>query len=307
MLKSIQELIELKFSGNNKERRLAVVCADSEHTMEGVIRAYHEKLVRPILIGDSSRIKAILHGLNCHDDMEFVEAPTKEEALRIMVDMVHANECNAVMKGNMDTKDILGAILKKENNLTERGVLNSITFSEIPTYHKMLMIGDPGMIIAPTLDQKVGIIHNCLRALRGLGYTRPKVAVLSCVEKINPKIEATVHAGALMDMADAGVFGECDLYGPLSYDLIVNKEAAEIKGVDSPVCGDADLVLVPDLNCGNTLTKCLSYSARAVGGGITLGAKVPVLVPSRASSARGKYMAIVLGCAIDYCKEGGQE
>ena len=284
MLRSFDELIEKKFSGKNRERKLAVVCADSEHTLEGVIRAYHEGLVHPILIGNSKRIKEILRSLNCHDEMEFIEAEDTQDAIRHMVEMVHNGQCNAVMKGNMDTKDILGAILKKEHQLTERGVLNAITFCQIPTYHKMLMVGDPGMLIAPTLDQKVGIIHNCLRALRGLGYARPKVAVLSCVEKVNPKIEATVHAAALMDMADAGVFGECDLYGPLSYDLIVSKEAAEIKGVESPVCGDADMILVPDLNCGNTLTKCLSFSAGAVGGGITLGAKVPVIVPSRASS-----------------------
>jgi phosphate butyryltransferase len=296
-VKTFDELITMKFGG--KKRKLAVVCADSEHTLEGVIRAYKAGLIHPILIGDGAKIKAILHNLAYEgDDMEMIEAKSKEAALDIMVDMAKNNQINAIMKGNMDTKDILGAVVKKENEMTETGVMNSITFSMIPSYHKLLMVADPGMIIQPTLEQKVGIIHNCLKAFRALAYEKPKVAILSCIEKVNPKIESTMHASALMDMADAGVFGECDLYGPLSYDLIVNKEAAEIKGVSSDVCGDADLIVVPDINTGNTLVKSHTYTAGAIGGGAVLGAKIPVIVPSRASSTNGKYYAIVVGCAL---------
>jgi phosphate butyryltransferase len=138
-----------------------------------------------------------------------------------------------------------------------------------------------------------------LDALRGLGYEKPKVAVLSCLEKVNPKIESTVHAQALSEMAAAGEFGEVDFCGPLSWDLVVSKEAAQIKGVTSSVCGDADLVLVNDINVGNALTKALGFTAKAKGSAITLGAKVPVIMPSRASSVSGKYLSIVVGCAIN--------
>jgi phosphate butyryltransferase len=273
----------------------------------------------------------ILQTLEYPDDMEIVDAGNTETSLQIMIELVRGNQCNAIMKGNMDTKEILGAIVKKENGLVapycrfaaiknknlgcglqgqpalEKGVLNSITLSSVPSYHKLMMVADPGMIICPTLEQKVGMIHNCLAAFRALGYRKPKVAILSCLEKVNPKIESTMHASALTDMADAGVFGECELYGPLSYDLIVSKKAAEIKGVESGVCGDADLIIVPDINCGNTLVKTLSYSAGAVGGGVTLGAKIPVIVPSRASSTNSKYYAIVVGCALQSTTHRSEE
>lgn len=298
MIKTLDELVALRLGDKNNKKKLAVVCADSEHTLEGVIRADEKELIQPILIGDSAKINPILHKLEYAGKMEIIEAKTTEAAVDIMVDLARHDEVDALMKGNMDTKDLLSAVLNKKNQLTNTGVLNSVTLSMIPTYHKLLMVADPGLNICPTLEQKVGIIQNCLRAFRALGYSKPKVAILSCVDKPNPKIESTMHASALVDMADAGVFGTCEVYGPLSYDMIVNKEAAEIKGISSAVCGDADIAIVPDINCGNTLVKCLVYTAGATGGGACLGAKMPVIVPSRASSTNGKYYAIVVGCAL---------
>lgn len=299
MFKSFNDMIAARLSDGQRKRNLAVVCAESEHTLEGVAQAHDEGLVHPILIGNSNEIKQMLHNISHKRDVEFVEADGVAESLEAMVSLVKKGACDAVMKGRLDTREILGAVVKKDNGMLSVGsILNSVTVTQIPTYHKLMMIADPGMIIYPTLEQKAGIVRNCLNAFRSMGYQRPKVGILSCVDKVNPKIESTVHAEALTNMAKTGEFGECSLYGPLSYDLIVSQEAARIKGVDSDVCGDADIVIVPNIDCGNPLTKALSYSAGAVGGGVVLGAKIPVLVPSRSSTKAGKYYAIVVGCAL---------
>ena len=174
--------------------------------------------------------------------------------------------------------------------------MSHFVINEIPNYHKLLVTTDGGMLMYPDLEQKKHIIENAVDTLISLGYDKPKVAVLAAVERVNPKMPETVDAAKLKEMNQSGAIINCIIDGPLSYDITMNKESAKIKGVDSQVCGDADILIVPNITTGNILGKCLVYSAGAKMAGFIVGAKVPIVLTSRGSSSEEKYLSLVL-CA----------
>lgn len=294
MYADFQDLIQKRFRDRDVKMRMAVVCADEEHTLSAVVQAYGEGLIEPILIGNEENIIRILQSLGCTSELEIIAAADIDDAVKVFVKLIQNDKCQAVMKGYLDSKILLSAIVAKENGLKTGDIISSIAFYKIPNYHKLLGITDPGILPYPDLMQKKGILKNGIDALHLLGYEKPKAAILCPVEKVNPKIIETIHAQELTELGEAGEFGNCTVYGPLSYDLIVNQEAVRIKGVKSDVAGDADLVLVPDINTGNALTKSLSFSAGAQGCTLVLGAKIPVIFTSRASSQETKFRSIAV-------------
>lgn len=201
------------------------------------------------------------------------------------------------MKGKIQTADLLRAVVNKENGLRTGKVMSHIVIHEIPTYHKLLAVTDGGMMMYPNLDEKKQIIENAVSTFLALGYENPKVAVLAAVETVNPKMQESVDADMLKKMNIKGEIKNCIVEGPISYDLTMSKESASIKGFVSPVTGEADIIVVPNITVGNILGKSLVYSAGAKMAGFIVGAKVPIVLTSRGSTSEEKYLSLALSAS----------
>ncbi|WP_432667028.1 bifunctional enoyl-CoA hydratase/phosphate acetyltransferase [Wukongibacter baidiensis] len=298
VIKNFQELIE-KVQGFENRKRVAVVAAADEHTLEAVFKAEENNIVTPVLIGDVSKIKEILDKLDKELDEKFImDAKDDSDAAYKAVELIHKGEADFIMKGKIQTADLLKAVVDKEKGLRTGKVMTHFVINEVPTYHKLLVAMDGGMMMFPNLEEKKQIIEGAVNTLIALGYEKPKVAVLSAVEKVNPKMPDTVDAAKLKEMNQKGEIENCIVEGPISYDLTMSKESARIKGFESPVVGDADIILTSDIVVGNVLGKCLVHSAKAKMAGFIVGAKVPVVLTSRASSAEEKYLSLTLSAAV---------
>jgi phosphate butyryltransferase len=219
-----------------------------------------------------------------------------KDAAEKAVELVRDGKVDFIMKGKIQTADLLRAVVDKEKGLRTGKVISHMAFNEIPTYHKLIAISDGGMMMYPDLQQKKGIIENGVETLRSMGIENPKVAVVTAVENVNPKMPETVDAAELKKMNEMGEIKNCIVEGPISYDLIMDPESAVIKGYESPVAGDADLIIVSNITVGNILGKSLVYSAGSKMAGFIVGAKVPIVLTSRGATSEGKYLSLVL-CA----------
>lgn len=234
--------------GQPSRARMAVAAAGDAHTIEAVLRARAEGIVTPILVGDKAVIDQVLAELGEHIPAEDIhDEPDLAEAARKAVALVRAGEADFLMKGKLDTSVLLKAVVNKETGLGKGGVMSHFTAFEIPTYHKLLMPVDGGMVTYPTLEQKKAIIENTVGALRAMGYDCPKVGVLACVEKLNPKMPETVEGDALKQMNQRGELTGCVVEGPISYDCAVSREIAAFKGFESPCAGDCDVLVAPNI------------------------------------------------------------
>lgn len=296
-VKNFQELIE-KVQKIDRKKRVAVVEAGDEHTLEAVFKAVDNKIVQPVLIGKALAIKEVLEKLNRElDDKYIIDVESEGTGAYKAVELVHEGEVDFIMKGKIQTADLLKAVVDKEKGLRTGNVMSHFAINEIPTYHKLLVTTDGGMMMYPDLEQKKQIIENAVNTLIAIGYEKPKVAILTAVEKVNPKMPDTVDAAKLREMNQRGEIKNCIVEGPISYDLTMSKESADIKGFESPVTRDADILLVPNITTGNILGKCLIYSANAKMAGFIVGAKVPIVLTSRGSTAEEKYLSLVLSAA----------
>lgn len=283
----------------NKRARCAVVAAEDANTIAAVIRAYHECLISPILIGDSELIGEMLAEYCCEkNNIRIIHETDHKKACQIALDLANKQEADCIMKGLVHTKEFMHTILKRENNLRTGNLVSMLSIRELPHYHKLIAFTDAGICMNPTLDEKRQIIENAVKALIAMGYEQPKVGVLASVEVVNPKMQDSVEAAELKRMNQEGIIKDCLIEGPISYDVAINKEAAEIKGFHSPVAGDADLLVFPDLTCANCTTKAITQTCRIPVGSLILGTKVPVILSSRASMTETKYMCIALAAAM---------
>ena len=210
------------------------------------------------------------------------------------VALVDSGEAEGVMKGKVSTPDLLKAVLNKKYNLRTERLLSHIALLEVPTYHKFLMVTDGGMVIQPTLEQKIGILKNGVEMMQKLGIGRPKVAVLAAIEQVNPDMVETVDAKTIVEMARRGDLGEVDVEGPMAVDIAFSPEAARVKGVETRISGDPDILLVPNVACGNIFAKGLWHLAGAKIAGLILGARCPVILLSRSDNAVTKLNSIAL-------------
>ena len=298
-VKNFNELIKI-VSQAKERKRAVVVLAHDEHTLEAVFKAREDNLAQPILIGQREKIMALLEekGFSL-DEKYIVHVQNEGEAAYKAVEMVNENRVDFIMKGSIQTADLLKAVVDKERGIRTGRLMTHFGLFEVPTYHKLLVMTDGGMVMYPSLEQKKEIIQNAVDALLSLGYQRPKVGVLAAVERVNPKMLETVEGKELKEMAERGEIKNCIVEGPISYDLAMSKESASIKGYDSPVVGDVDILVVPNISAGNILAKALMYSARGKMAGVILGAKVPIVLTSRGASAEEKYLSIALSAAIN--------
>ena len=282
-----------------KKTVIAVVEAQDEHTLESVIEARHDGIMTPLLIGNGARIRELLvHFGASADDYDIVESGGAGQSLKTAISLINEGRATAIMKGRLESGDFMKAIVSKEDGLLIGGQLSLIGLYETKSYHKLFAVSDMGLNTYPNLDGKRAIVENGVGLLNTLGFTSPKVAVLAAVEKVNPKMPETTDADALKTMYLNGAIKNCIIEGPISFDLATSAEAAKIKGYESPVAGDADLLIVPDIVSGNILVKCLTGMTGAQTAGTVLGARVPVIFTSRSAEASDKYYSIALAaCA----------
>lgn len=291
---SIDELLTLAKTQKRK-KGLAVAAAADKHVLEAVCRAQDEGIILPYLVGDKAKIKQILLEIDSKiDDERIIEATDVDEAARIAVSLVVEKKADFLMKGLLNTSNMLHAVLNKECGLRTGSTLSHISINESVNYKKLFIVTDAGINIEPSVENKKDIINNAVNALRTMGYDDVNVAVLASLEKVNPKIRATVDAAELKAMNERGEIPNCTVEGPISMDLAMDAEAARIKGFTSNVTGNADIFVVPNLDCGNILNKALRFFAKNKQVGIVLGAKVPIALTSRGATAESKYMSIVV-------------
>lgn len=295
--RTFEDLIK-KVQNLDSKKKVAVVAAQDEHTLEAVFRAKKDNIVEPILIGDKQKIKEVLERL--HEGLPeeaIIEVNNDAAAAAKAVELINGAKADFIMKGKIQTADLLRAIVNKEKGLRTGNVMSHVVIHELPTYHKLLAVTDGGMMMYPNLEEKKQIIENAVNTFIAMGYDEPKVAVLAAVETVNPKMPEAVDADLLKKMNENGEIKNCIVEGPISYDLTMSKESAEIKGFKSPVTGDADILIVPNITAGNILGKSLVYSAGAKMAGFIVGAKVPIVLTSRGSTAEEKYLSLVLSAS----------
>ena len=295
--RNFTELVQ-KIQNDKSKKRVVVVVAEDEHTLEAVFKAVKDGIVEPILIGDKVKIKGILQHLNeSLDDEAIINVDSDVKAAMKAVELIHENKADFIMKGKIQTADLLKAVVNKEKGLRTGSVMSHIAIFEMPSYHKLLAVTDGGMMMYPSLNEKKQIIENAVNAFIAMGYELPKVAVLAAVENVNQKMPETVDADMLKKMNQSGDLKNCVIEGPVSYDLVMNRESAKIKGYDSPITENADILIVPNITTGNILGKSLIFSAGAKMAGLILGAKVPIVLTSRGSTVEEKYLSLVLAAS----------
>lgn len=281
-----------------RAQRVVVAAAQDEHSLEAVRDVVKDGLVTPVLVGDKSAIQAIAAKLGLPLDTAVIhDEPDVEKAAKLSVSLIRDGQGDFLMKGILETSQLLKAVVNKEEGLGLGKLMSHVAYLEVPRYHKMLITTDGGMVIYPTLEQKKEIIEHAVSMLLALGYDRPIVGVMAGVEKVNPKMLETVDAAALKEMNQKGEIANCFVEGPISMDLALVKEKAEIKKYDSPAAGEVDVLVAPNLCTGNCVSKAMVEMGGARMAGLIMGAKVPIVVTSRASSAEEKYLSLVLAAA----------
>lgn len=294
MIKNFEQLKEM-LKAMPVKRKVAVVPAQDEHTLEAISHAYRDGMVEPVLIGDEPKIREILAQIGTDaDKMTIIHVEDPTEAIQKAADMARDGEVDCIMKGKTETGALMKVLVNRERGIRKNDTMSLLAFMESPNYHKVFAITDVGLLTYPSKDQKKAAIQNAVEAFHALGVEQPKVAILAAVEKVNPKMKETVEAA---EIKEEGVEG-CIIEVPISYDLAMDPASAPIKGYVSPVAGDADLLVVPDIVSGNIAAKTITVIGGGRTGGVVLGAKVPVLLVSRAASADDKYMSIVIAALV---------
>jgi phosphate acetyltransferase len=275
---------------------VAVAYPCDKESLRGPLMAAEAGVIDPILVGPEAKIRAVaeefsldLKGARIVDVL-----PSPESAARAVA-LVREGEAGALMKGSLHTDELMGAVVSRANEFRTKRRISHVFVMDVPTYPRPMLITDAAVNIFPTLEDKVDIAQNAIDLAHALGIIEPRVAILAAVETINPKMPSTLEAAALCKMADRGQIKGGVLDGPLAFDNAVSLEAARIKGIKSPVAGQADIFLVPNLEAGNMLFKQLEYLANALTAGIVLGAKAPVILTSRADSAETRTASCVVG------------
>jgi phosphotransacetylase len=279
--------------------RTAVAHPCEESALAGAIDAAEKGLIAPILVGPEARIRdiAATRGLDL-TGVEVVDAPHSHAAAAAAVRLIRDGQAEILMKGSLHSDELLSAVVAKETGLRTARRISHVFVMDVPTYHKVLIVTDAAINIAPTLEEKADICQNAIDLARSLDVSRPKVAILAAVETINSRMPATIDAAALCKMADRGQITGGLLDGPLAFDNAISAEAASIKGIRSEVAGDPDILLVPDLEAGNILAKQLTFLANADSAGLVLGARVPIVLTSRADPIRARIASCAMAVRV---------
>lgn len=296
-MKNLKELITL--AKGKKIKTLTIAASADLGVLEAVSKAKGMGLINAVLVGNKELIEEISKDNNIDiSGMEIIDEKDDIKAALTAVSLVREKKADFLMKGMLKTSDILKAVLNKETGIKGKGLLSHVMLYEIPNYHKLLSLTDGGMVPYPTLTDKVAIINNAVSLAHAIGIKEPKVAPICAVEVVNEGMQATMDAAVLSQMNRRGQIKGCIIDGPLALDNAVSKAAAEHKGIKSLVAGEADILLVPNIESGNFLGKSLTYFANAKNAGVVLGALCPIVLVSRADSMDSKLYSIALGSLI---------
>ena len=302
-------------TGTGKYEQLLARCASLDpvptavaHPCEasaltGALEAGAKGLIVPILVGPAAKIEEVAKKAGVSlGRTRIVDAPHSHASAAKAVELVRQGDAELLMKGSLHTDELLSAVVARETGLRTGRRISHVFIMDVPTYHKVLLVTDAAINIAPALEDKVDICQNAIDLAIALGVSRPKVAILAAVETVTSKMPATLDAAALCKMADRGQITSAVLDGPLAFDNAISKEAAAIKGITSDVAGDPDILLVPDLEAGNILAKQLSFLANADSAGLVLGARVPIILTSRADSVRARIASCGVAMLVAHAR-----
>jgi phosphate acetyltransferase/phosphate butyryltransferase len=275
--------------------RVGVIHPCDPVSLEGALFAYARGLIAPTLIGPRAKIEAAAEIAGASlAGLEIVETPHSHAAAEEAVGLVRRGQLDALMKGSLHTDEVMRAVVRASDGLRTERRISHVFVIDAPAYPKLLLVTDAAINIAPNLDAKRDIVRNAIDLAHAIGIARPKVAILSAVETVEGKIPSTIEAAALCKMADRGQISGGDIDGPLAFDNAISKAAAAAKGIISTVAGDADILVAPDLEAGNILAKELVFLAGADTAGLVMGARVPIILTSRADDVASR----VASCAL---------
>ncbi len=295
----IRKLEEIEQFAAGKSGRIVVVAAHDDNVLASIRDVYNKGYVSPILIGDKEKIFKIAEEVGVDvSRMDIIKETDDIQGARMAVNMVNSGDADIMMKGHIMTADLMRVVLDKEKGLRTNRVINHVGIFEIANYPKLLFITDAGINISPDLKQKAEIIRNAVEVAVKLGIAKPKVAVLSAVEIINPAMQSTLDAAILSKMAQRGQIEGCTVDGPLAMDNAISLDAASHKHIESDVAGDADILVAPNIEAGNILVKTLVFLYKARTCSVITGAKAPLVVTSRADDSISKYYSILLALAM---------
>ena len=273
----------------------AVVHPCEATALSGAIEAAEKGLIIPILVGPRAKIEATAHILGVDvSHLKIVDAPHSHASAVKAVELLREAKAELLMKGSLHTDELMAAVVSRDGGLRTARRISHVFVMDVPTYHKVLIVTDGAINIAPNLEDKLDICQNAIDLAISLGRQRPKVAILAAVETVTSKMPATIDAAALCKMSERGQITGAVLDGPLAFDNAISKDAAETKHIHSEVAGDPDILVAPDLEAGNILAKQLSFLANADSAGLVLGARVPIILTSRADNVRSR----IASCAI---------
>ncbi|MDD5293590.1 MAG: phosphate acyltransferase, partial [Candidatus Izemoplasmatales bacterium] len=296
MLKHVKDLMSVVHQ--TQPKRMAVVFAHDAHVIEAIASCLPYTTLHPILIGDEPVIRQLISDYPLLNDVSIIHETDPESATKIAMDLVNKNEADIVMKGLIDTKYLLKGVVNREYGIRQQPLLSHVGLVSFPLYDHLIIATDGAMNITPNPDEMVQIIENAVRVAHGLGIKKPKVGLVSAVEKPNEKIASTMMAEAVKahyQQVDAGSFY---IDGPFAVDNLVSEESVKSKGITSPVAGSADILVFPNLDGGNIFYKTAVFLAKGASAGLVVGAKVPIVLTSRADSAEAKQYSIMLAVVI---------
>jgi phosphate butyryltransferase len=295
-IRSLEELV--RRARSLPSRVVVIASAQDDVALEAAALAEEEGLARCVLVGDRRKIETLLLEMERDPkDFQIVDRPEPQEAVATSVELVREGHGHILMKGKITTGELLKEVLHRDRGLRTGSLLSDVFLFNSPLVGNPRIMGitDGGINLAPDLETKARILANAVEVFRALGYDRPKVAVLSAIEKVNPDLPSTVDAAELARRGAEGLFGSCEVAGPMAMDLALSVESARRKGVDSPVAGAADVLLFPTIEAANITAKALQYMVPFEPGHVVVGARAPVLIPSRSESAWAKVNAVAVG------------
>jgi len=296
-IENFDQLLSLVKS--KEKKKLAIASAEGEEIVEAAKRATDEGIIQAVLIGDGARITELCQKLNFElDKVEIIDAKDPNLTSQLAVELVKRQKADMLMKGKVGTSTLLKAVLDKETGLRSGRLLSHLALVEVENYHKLMLVTDGGMNINPDVNKKVDILKNAVEVAKKLGIQKPKVSCLTAVELVNPEMQETLDAAVLVKMAERGDIKDVVIDGPIAFDIAIDSQAARMKGIISPVAGDTDIFLVPNIAAGNIFVKALIYLAKAKVGGIVVGGGAPIVLLSRSDTAAMKLYSIALGAAI---------
>ena len=297
--KEFQTIID-KARSLNRPLRVAVAGADAENILRGLFDAEAEGWVKPILFGNFEKIRETLEKLGCSDRKYDIQPVADGDSpVQVAIEMINAGKADVLMRGKTQTRDFLMPVLNKANHLIKPDALvTHIELLSVPGYPKLLAISDVTLLINPTPDNRREVAVNMVRVLKAFGVERPNIALLAMVEKPSYHMRDTVEDQTIVRQHQQQPIADCNLVGPIAYDLIISKEAARLKNFDCPYCGEFDGIVVPNLVSGNLLVKVLEHNAGARGCGVLAGARVPVAITSRSDSAEKAYLSLAACAAL---------